>query len=111
MRVELPSKNWVELRDKLYAADKFAVQEAVVLTVSDDRAQKVTGGIQNAMRNALLRQIITSWSFSVAIPSDPRMPGDIGSTLDLDDYNVLEEAVEPLLQKVSFAPNRTQPAS
>lgn len=111
MRVELPSGNWIEMRDKLFASDKFAVQEAIVLTVQDDRAQRVTGGIQNQMRNALLKQIITAWSFPVPIPSDPRMPGDIGQTLDLDDYNTLEEAVDPLLQKVSFSPNREQPTS
>jgi hypothetical protein len=104
-RIELPSGNWVEYRDNLMAKDKFAVQDAVILTITSNDVQEVTGAIQMRMRNALLRQVITGWSFALPIPS---MNGgaDIGDTLSLDDYNVLEEAVDPLLQKVSFAPNR-----
>lgn len=104
-RIELPSGNWIEYREDLMAADKFAVQDAIVLTVTAGADQEVTGAIQMKMRNALLRQIIIAWSYSVPIPS---MNGgaDIGLTLTLDDYNALEEATDVLLEKVTFAPNR-----
>lgn len=107
MRVDLPSGAWVEYRDKLKASDKFAVQDAVVLTFTDGRTQNMGLGIQNKMRNALLRQIITAWSFGVPIPSTPQSNPDlIGEVMDLDDYNKLEEAIQPLLDKINYAPNR-----
>jgi len=115
MRVELPSGGWVELRDRLKAADKFAVQDSIRLQI-EDGVQLFTGGIQNSMRNALLGRVITSWSFEgVPIPSQ-NIAGDdiIGDTLDLDDYDALTKAVEPLMEKVSFSaaananPNRTK---
>ncbi len=101
-KLDLPSGGWIEYREKLKAADKFAVQEAITVTISDDRSTDVTGGLQNKMRNALLKEIITAWSFPEPIPSDPGGL-DIG-TIDLDDYNALESAVEPLMEKVGFAP-------
>jgi hypothetical protein len=30
--------------------------------------------------------------------------------MDIDDYNTLQEAVEPLLEKVSFRPNPKTPS-
>ena len=104
-RIELPSGNWIEYRETLMAADKFAVQDAIVLTITAGASQEVTGALQMKMRNALLRQIITGWSYPDPLPS---MNGgaDIGMTLDLDDYNALEEATETLLEKVTFVPNR-----
>jgi hypothetical protein len=104
-RIELPSGNWIEYREKLMAADKFAVQNSIILTISDEKGTDVTGGLQNNMRNALLTQIITSWSFDVPIPS-VNAGGDIGMTLDLDDYNAIQAAVEPLMEKISFIPPR-----
>ncbi len=111
-RIDLPSGNFVEIRDKLMAADKFAVQDAIVLTLSGSDRQEITAGIQNRMRNALLGQIITSWSYDgYPIPSQNALAGNdiIGTIMDLDDYNALSEKVQPLLEKVGFAPN--QPAS
>jgi hypothetical protein len=103
-RIELPSGAWVEYRDKLKAADKFAVQDSIRLSI-DDGVQLVTGGIQNSMRNALLGRVISSWSFEgVPIPSQ-NIAGDeiIGELLELDDYDALSKAVEPLMEKVSFS--------
>lgn len=109
-RLDLPSGNWIEYRDQLMAADKFAVQDALTLTVNSGNSQVVSGGIANQMRNALLRQIITGWSYGAPIPS-MNGGGDIGHTFNLDDYNAVEEAVQPLLDKVSFVPNREQPSN
>jgi hypothetical protein len=116
LRLDLPSGGWIEYRDQLRGKDKFAVQGAIRFTMEEGRAQEVTGAVSNNMRNALLARIITDWSFPEPIPakrsdldlSDPLQLEDaIGEPLDIDDYNALQEAVEPLFEKVSFqGPNR-----
>lgn len=110
MRVDLPSGAWIEYRDELLGGDKRRTQEAVTFTIQDGQQQKISAGIQNEMRVALLAGIITDWSYAEtkgwAIPASN--PGGVG-TLDLlpiDDYNALSVAVEPLLQKVSFGGDR-----
>jgi hypothetical protein len=106
-RLELPSGGFVEYRDQLLAGDKFAVQGAIMLKLQQSGEQEISGGIQNQMRNALLRQIITAWGYeNVAVPANhPHGVSIIGEVMPIDDYNTLSEAVEPLLAKVSFAPN------
>lgn len=112
MRVELPSGNWVEVRDKLMAGDRFAVHDAVDFVITEGQQQRVSAGMLNQMRNALLTTVVTSWSFEgFMLPSQAReLNGEtydagafLGGILDLDDYNELAKAVEPLMQKVSLA--------
>jgi hypothetical protein len=65
------------------------------------------------MRLALLERIITGWSFEesagIVIPAK-NLGGAavIRTTLDIDDMNAVEEAIEPLMAKVAFSagPNR-----
>jgi hypothetical protein len=114
-RIELPSGGWIEYRTNLKANDKFAVQDAIIIELSDGETRKVHGGTSNLMRNALLARIITAWSFEgIPIPS-LNIAGveTLGDTLDIDDYNKLAEAVEELLEKVAFtsAPNRVKSGS
>jgi hypothetical protein len=115
-RIELPSGGWIEYRTNLKANDKFAVQDAIIIELSDNNeTRKVHGGTSNLMRNALLARIITAWSFEgIPIPS-LNIAGveTLGDTLDIDDYNKLAEAVEELLEKVAFtsAPNRVKSGS
>lgn len=112
-RIELPSGAWVDIREKLMASDKFAIQESISISMDGDANQHFTGGFINQMRNALLKEIITEWSFD-GIPIPEKNPGGaqvLGTTLDLDDYNALSDAVEPLLLKVMNAPNRGASAS
>jgi hypothetical protein len=111
-RVELPSlregseteHNWVEYREHLKAIDRFAVQDAITMQIKD--GTNVTSlGIANDIRNALLGRIITGWSFPGQYPAQVKdmVPPDtvIGEAMDLDDYNVLADAVQPLVEKVS----------
>jgi hypothetical protein len=111
MDVTLPSGAVVTLRDKLTAKDKFAVQAAVHFSLDTTTGMQVsTGSILNDMRNALLKTIITSWTFGTLIPS--AAAEDTLADLDLDDYDALADAVEPLLQKVTGSgPNRPAPSS
>ena len=111
MRVELPSGNWVEYRDKLLAINRFAVQEAALVEVGDKgRASFLT--IQNDMRNTLLGRIITEWSFPASVPSKNSFAAAdvvIGNAMDLEDYTALEEAVEPLMELIGGKKNQPDP--
>jgi hypothetical protein len=115
MKVELPSGAWVEIRDKLMAGDKFSVQGSFKVEVVDGK-QMMPGGITNLMRNALLTETITSWGGpgleGIPVPSQ-NIGGTavLGTILDIDDYNALVEAVEPLMEKVSFGGPKTKTAT
>jgi hypothetical protein len=97
--------HWVEIRDKLMAGDRFLVQAAATVQQSPDGSAKTSYlEINNDMRNTLLGRIITAWSFPCPTPAQAAgQPADlvIGNAMDLDDYSVLEEAVEPLMAKIA----------
>lgn len=104
MRVELPSGNWIEYRDKLLAADRFAVQAVARVELKDSGNSASFLEMQNDMRNALLGRIITKWSYNGPVPKDDSFRAAdmvIGETMDLDDYAALEKAIEPLMDKIS----------
>ena len=108
MDVALPSGATVILRDKLKASDKFAVQEAMTLTTDINTGlQESTGAVISAMRNKLLALLIESWTFNDPVPSAGI--GDPLGELDIDDYNALTDAVEPLMNKILnvAVPNRS----
>lgn len=110
MQITLPSGNTVDLRDKLTAKDKFAVQAAVRVSLDTSTGmQESTGSFLNDARNALLKLLITGWSFSWPIPSIN--PGNPLEELDLDDYDALSDEVEPMFAKVMSGPNRRAPSS
>lgn len=114
-RIELPSGGWIEYRTDLKANDKFAVQDALIVEMTEGETRKLHGGTQNTLRNALLARIITAWSFEgIPVPS-MNIAGveTIGETLDIDDYNALAEDVNELLEKVAFtsSPNRVKSGS
>ena len=110
-RLDMPSQqsdgtpNWVEYRDKLMAGDRFLVQAAArVEQAADGSAHTSFLEMNNDMRNTLLGRIITAWSYPCSTPAQAAgQPADlvIGNAMDLDDYSALEEAVEPLMAKIS----------
>jgi hypothetical protein len=108
VEVTLPSGATVTVRDKLTAKDKFTVQAAVRLSLDTNTGmQESSGSFLTDLRNALLKEIITSWSFTWPVPS----AGGSLDDLDLDDYNALSDGVEDLLTKVMANPNRRAPSS
>lgn len=126
MRVELPSGNWVEIRDTLKAKDKFSVQNAIASSMEMTAAgtAKVPGNVMSLMQSSLMARIIQSWSFTDPLPGahacqecmgnsrawHEHVSDGIGELLDLDDYNKLEEVISPLLEKVMSAPNLGTPS-
>lgn len=111
-KVELPSGGWVEYRDQLKAMDRFAVQDAVFLEVKDG-VNRAALGFSNDIRNALLGRIILAWSYDTPIPRDVKdmAAADvvIGEAMDLDDYNALADAVQPLVDKVAGTKEKESP--
>jgi len=111
MKVDLPSGAWVELREDLRAADRFAVQAVASVELGGKDGKEGAGRtrasfleMQNDMRNALLGRIITAWSYPDPIPSQNQFAAAdvvIGNAMDLDDYAALEKAVEPLMDKIA----------
>lgn len=103
-RVELPSGNWIEYRDKLLASDRFAVQAVARVELGDKANSASFLEMQNDMRNALLGRIIVKWSYNGPVPSEDSFRAAdtvIGETLDIDDYSVLEHEIEPLMDKIA----------
>lgn len=107
MRVELPSGGWVEVKDKLTLRDKWAVAEGLEVQ-SRDGVQYIPASFGDLQMKNFLTSVITAWSFDgIPVPSQNIGGADVMATvLDLDDYDALEEAVQPLYQKVSNRPNR-----
>jgi hypothetical protein len=118
-KCELPSGAWVEYREQLKAKDRFAAQDAAIMSLNTEGDARISGlAIQNSIRNALLASIITQWSYDHPVPSKNDFVEDkenyIGEIMDLDDYNYLAQQVEPLMTKVAgtvVADPKKQPAS
>ena len=102
-RVELPSTAWVEIRDKLQARDKFATQGGFTVEWQEGK-QLMPSGVSNTMMKNLLAVIITEWGGpgleGIAIPEKNLAGADILDSLDIDDYQALADAAEPLLRKL-----------
>jgi hypothetical protein len=111
VKVDLADGAWAEIRDKLKGKDKAAVHRALEFEVSDNSVRKASAELMTIMTTALLTQVITSWSYPEPIPSESADPREVLEELDLDDYNTLEEAVKPLLDKVMKFPNRATPSA
>lgn len=109
MRVELVTKqddgtpHWIDIRTDLKVKDRLAVQEAAKVEVGADSNSTSFLAMANDMRNALLGRIITDWSLPFAIPAKNSFAAAdvVLGDMDLDDYSVLEEAVQPLMEKIS----------
>lgn len=102
-KIDLPSGAWVEIREDLKARDRFAVQEVATLEVGEGRNKAALYAMQNDMRNQLLGLIIIAWSYPVPVPSANSFTAAdvvIGDAMDLDDYAVLADEVEPLMDKI-----------
>ena len=109
MRVELPSGAWVELRDKLSLQDRWAMGGGITITQRDG-VQYLPANISDLQMKGFLGSVIEAWSFpGIPVPSQNIAGADILGQVftDLDDFDALEEAVQPLFQKA--ARNRPNP--
>jgi hypothetical protein len=108
-RIEMPStkadgsNNWIEYRDELKVRDRLAVQEVATIQLGENSNSMSMLAMQNDMRNALLGRIITAWSYDFPTPANNHfVAADVAiGEMDLDDYAVLEKAVQPLMEKIA----------
>ncbi len=103
MRVEMPSGTWAELRDKLNAGDKFAVQSGYTVEWQEGK-QFLPAGVANLMMRNLLGTIITSWGGpgleGIPVPAQNFAGIGVLDQLDIDDYEALSEKASPLLTRL-----------
>jgi len=109
VRVELPSGAWVEVREQLTLADRWATSEGLEIQ-SRDGIQYIPASFGDQQMRNFLTSVITAWSFEgIPVPSQNIGGSAVLGTVftNLDDYDALEDAVQPLYQKVSRnRPNR-----
>ena len=113
VKVELPSGGWVEVRDRLTLQDKWAITQGLEIQ-SRDGVQYIPANFGDQQMRNFLSSVITAWSFEgIPVPSQNFGGADVMATvLDLDDYDALEEAVQPLYEKVARSrPNRQKAAT
>lgn len=115
MRLNLPSGGWADIRDKLKPKDRFAVHGAVRVTVGNDGDIDVSAGIQDLMRVALISRLLEAWSLDAPLPGQHSCPGCTGNSalwhqhvidyiddvVGFDDWDAIEAATEPLLERVN----------
>jgi hypothetical protein len=111
MRVEMPSmqqddpkkNNWVEIRTDLRVKDRLAVQAVAKVQIGEDGNSVSMMEMENDMRNCLLGRIITAWSYPYPTPANNSFAAAdvVIGDMDLDDYSVLEAAVQPYMDKIS----------
>ena len=115
-KIDLPSGAWVEIREDLKARDRFEVQKVAKMEFGEEGNRKAAlYEMQNDQRNALLGRIITAWSYPVPVPAQNSFAAAdvvIGDAMDLDDYAVLADEVEPLMDKIGGrkAPDPKKPS-
>ena len=118
MRVTFTSGAWVDMRppQELTAKDKMKVQAATVLPSVDwstgAMSSPMTMDMISRQTFACLDRIITAWSYDWVLPKDDISSDEDGNRtwdasllqLGIDDWNELEEATEPHLEKMRAAP-------
>ena len=103
MRIELPSGAWLDIREEWKGADRKKTRKAVKLSVTEAGVREMDGDIDDAMRDAMLAEIITGWSLTdqgIPIPSKNIGGADvIAEVLGHKDYNALQSLgqIQPLL--------------
>ncbi len=103
-RIELPSGAWVDVRDKLRPADRWAVRDAPEVSTGED-GRVIVANALSATWKAFYTRLITAWSFQypdgrpVPLPAaDPSVLDDYPD--DEDDAAALEDALQPRLDRL-----------
>lgn len=111
MRVELTDGAWADIRDvsELRNADRKAVNKAVSLHIDENGQPIFAGDMEDKMLDALLRRVITGWSFAgLPLPADD--PESLGK-LTIPDADLLAEAVKEHLKLVKGNESAVKPGT
>ena len=118
MKTTLESGAWVEHRpiQDMRAKDKDAVSLSVKMAIpitedgEIDRSQGLlmSGSMQLAARNAAIARVITAWSYEWPVPyfeAGEVHGAELIDEIPIDDFNEIEELIEPYLKKLRHKPN------
>jgi hypothetical protein len=108
MRILLPSKSWIDVRDNLAPMDRYAVRDAP--DVSNEDGQVTVKNASGNMWRTFLSRTIVDWSFDAPIPS--RDPASLDRFPDLEeDQDALEDALRERFDRITArrSPNLRKP--
>jgi hypothetical protein len=123
MKVNLTSGAWVEMRGpgELMAGDKLALHESTVLPVAGSGLEDFAAGLgtfnlplgmMDLQLYGVLDSLVQGWSYPYCLPRDDDNVDDKGrrtwadslKRLPIDDWNEIEEAVQPHMDKLRSSP-------
>ena len=97
-RITLPSGAWVDVKDNMVPADRFAVQDSVETVIEDGRA--VIRGAASSQWKAFLSRVVVAWSYDgVPIPSHDLAVLDAYPDKE-DDADALEDALQQRYERI-----------
>jgi hypothetical protein len=124
VKIELPSGNWIELRDQLTAGDRTAMYEATSMPVSDIDSLgspqfRFSIGLIEAQQYAVLANLTLGWSYPYTLPRNDDNVDDNGQKtyqdtirrLPLEDWDVIEEAMTPVMERLRKAGPKAKTAT
>jgi len=114
MRVELNNGAWADIVDPadLRDKDRKVVNKAVSIQIDPNTQETILpGDMDDNMRDALLKRIVTAWSFdNLPVPSnDPKFPEESLDRLTIPDARLLHEAIKPHMKLVTGQDSPTGP--
>lgn len=108
MRISLPSGAWIEAKDNTAPGDRFAVQDAVAVTIEDGTT--TIRGAQSAQWRTFLARVVTAWSYDAPLPCNDISVLDSVPSED-DDIDALEDALLARFERITRrrSPNQNRP--
>lgn len=102
MEVALPSGGVAVFRDSMLRGDRRTARKAMVFVISPDGSRRSDGSLIDNVTDAVIRRMLVSWPFG-PVPGDAQSDDlalQMLDRLDDDDYEVLEKAVGPWVERV-----------
>ncbi len=103
MKVALPSGGTAEFRDTLLRGDVRDARKGIVVVIGPDGSQRSDGSITDEITGRMIRKMLISWDVGQPLPRDAQTDDLAQAILDKlpdEDYEALEKAVGPWVEKV-----------
>ena len=104
MKVDLPSGGTAEFRDTLLRGDVRDARKGIVVVIGPDGSQRSDGSLTDEITGRIIRRMLVAWDVpGLPLPRNAQTEDHsqgILDKLDDDDYEALERAVGPWVEKV-----------
>lgn len=104
MRVELPSGNTVDFRDKMMRGDVVDARRGMKFVTAPDGSRVMDGAFLDGIRARIITVMMYDWSFERPLPrdcgSEPQAATRLDQMLDADDAMALDMAVQPWVDRI-----------